>query len=123
MKKLLLLLPLLLAPTPVMAQQVNYTQICTEYREVYTPGGYDYYGYYYPGKVTSERYVVPCKDTRYSYAEPRQVQPQKRRCAAAPVGAILGGVAGYAATPRVADRWYMIPLGILGGGVVGNALC
>jgi hypothetical protein len=56
--------------------------------------------------------------------EPRQVQPQKRStCAAAPLGAILGGVAGYAATPRVADRWYMIPLGILGGGVVGNALC
>jgi hypothetical protein len=55
MKKLLLLLPLLLAPTPVMAQQVNlHSNVCTQYREVYTPGGYDYYGYYYPGKVTSE---------------------------------------------------------------------
>jgi hypothetical protein len=64
MKKLLLLLPLLLAPTPVMAQQVNYTNVCTQYREVYTPGGYDYYGYYYPGKVTSEAYTVPCNNTR-----------------------------------------------------------
>jgi hypothetical protein len=72
MKKLLLLLPLLLAPTPVMAQQVNYTQICTEYREVYIPGGYDYYGYYYPGKVTSERYVVPCNGNVVNYVEPQQ---------------------------------------------------
>jgi hypothetical protein len=123
MKKLLLLLPLLLAPTPVMAQRLNYTNVCTQYREVYTPGGYDYYGYYYPGKVTSEAYTVPCNNIRHSYAEPRQVQPQKRTCAAAPVGAILGGLASYKTTPRVADRWYMIPLGILGGGVVGNTLC
>jgi hypothetical protein len=72
MKKLLLLLPLLLAPTPVMAQRVNYTQICTQYREVYTPGGYDYYGYYYPGKVTSEAYTVLCNQVNSGWRPSNQ---------------------------------------------------
>jgi hypothetical protein len=123
MKNLMLLLPLLLAPTPVMSQQINYTNVCTQYREVYTPGGHDYYGYYYVGKVTTERHTVPCNQITHSDAEPTRNRRQKRTRAATPVGAILGGIGGYTSTKRVADRWYMIPLGILGGGVVGNALC
>jgi len=80
MKKLLLLLPLLFTSTPVIAQQVNYTQICTQYREVYIPGGYDYYGYFYPGKVSSERYVVPCNGNVVNYVQPQQqyYQPQQQ---------------------------------------------
>ena len=123
MEKLLLFLPLLLVHVPVMAQQVNQYDVCTQYREVYTPGYYDRYGNYVSGGVSTQRYNVPCNNTSYNHVEPRQVQPQRRVCAAAPVGAILGGIAGYKATPRVADRWYMIPLGIFGGSVVGSALC
>ena len=101
MKKLLLLLPLLLASTPVIAQQVNYTQICTQYREVYTPGGYDYYGYFYPGKVSSERYVVPCNGNVVNYVQPQQQQRQRvcNPAAGAAVGyglaTALSGQTGY----------------------------
>ena len=101
MKKLLLLLPLLLASTPVIAQQVNYTQICTQYREVYIPGGYDYYGYFYPGKVSSERYVVPCNGNVVNYVQPQRQQRQRvcNPAAGAAVGyglaTALSGQTGY----------------------------
>ena len=123
MKKLLLFLPLLLAPVPVMAQQVNQYDVCTQYRAVYTPGYYDRHGNYVSGGVNTQRYNVPCNNTGYNYIEPRQIQPPRRTCVAAPLGAILGGIGAYSATPRVADRWYMIPLGIFGGSAIGNALC
>ncbi len=60
MKKLLLLSTLLFAPMPVMAQQVNQFGVCTQYQEVYVPGGYDEYGNYYPGGVQTQSYNVPC---------------------------------------------------------------
>jgi hypothetical protein len=41
MKQLLLLLPLIFLPAPVMAQQINQFGVCTQYREVYVPGGYE----------------------------------------------------------------------------------
>ena len=43
MKQLLLLLPLTLFSVPVQAQQVNQFGVCTQYQEVYQPGGYDQY--------------------------------------------------------------------------------
>jgi hypothetical protein len=132
--KAVLLSTLLLAPAPVMAQQVNQYDVCTQYREVYTPGHYDRYGNYVSGGVSTQTYNVPCKDPkphhynghyngRYNGHLKSDNSPEKSSCAAAPIGAILGGIAGYKTTPRVADRWYMIPLGILGGSAVGNALC
>jgi hypothetical protein len=60
MKKLLLLSTLLFAPMPVMAQQVNQYGVCTQYQEVYVPGGYDQYGNYYQGGVQTQSYNVPC---------------------------------------------------------------
>jgi len=60
MKKLLLLSALLFVPMPVMAQQVNQYGVCTQYQEVYVPGGYDQYGNYYPGGVQTQSYNVPC---------------------------------------------------------------
>ena len=60
MKHLLLLLPLTLASIPVQAQQVNNFGVCTQYQEVYVPGGYDQYGNYYPGGVQTQSYNVPC---------------------------------------------------------------
>ena len=60
MKKLLLLSTFLFVPMPVMAQQVNQFGVCTQYQEVYVPGGYDQYGNYYPGGVQTQSYNVPC---------------------------------------------------------------
>jgi hypothetical protein len=60
MKHLLLLLPLTLASVPAQAQQVNNFGVCTQYQEVYVPGGYDQYGNYYPGGVQTQSYNVPC---------------------------------------------------------------
>jgi hypothetical protein len=45
---------------PVMAQQVNQFGVCTQYQEVYVPGGYDQYGNYYQGGVQTQSYNVPC---------------------------------------------------------------
>ncbi len=56
----MLLLPLTLAPIPVQAQQVNQFGVCTQYQEVYVPGGYDQYGNYYQGGVQTQSYNVPC---------------------------------------------------------------
>jgi hypothetical protein len=130
MKKLILLLPLLLAPAPVMAQQTNIYEVCRTYQENYAPGYYDQYGNYVQGNVRTEVYNTRCGTGTYyrpnnqsSTLSCHTSNTTSSHCATSSLGAILGGVAGYAATPRVADRWYMIPLGILGGGVVGNALC
>jgi hypothetical protein len=60
MKHFLILLPLTLASIPVQAQQVNQYGVCTQYQEVYSPGGYDQYGNYYPGGVSTQAYNVPC---------------------------------------------------------------
>ena len=60
MKQLLLLLPLTLFSVPVQAQQVNQFGVCTQYQEVYQPGGYDGYGNYYPGGVSVQSFNVPC---------------------------------------------------------------
>jgi hypothetical protein len=60
MKYLLLLLPLTLTSLPVQAQQVNNYGVCTQYQEVYVPGGYDQYGNYYQGGVQTQSYNVPC---------------------------------------------------------------
>ena len=122
--KAVLLSTLLLLPTSALAEQRVYREsYCYENTEEYVPGYYNSYGQYIGGYVKSDRRKITCKYVPYqqSYSEPPQ--PQKRTCAAAPIGAIIGGIGGYAATPRVADRWYMIPLGIFGGGAVGNALC
>ena len=99
--KHLILLSLLFLPAPVVAQRVNYTNVCTQYREVYTPGGHDYYGYYYPGKVTSEAYNVPCNDSVVNYVQPQQQQRQRvcnPRAGAAlgyGLGEALGGGNGW----------------------------
>ena len=60
MKKLTLLLSLIFLPTPSIAQQVNQFSVCKQYQEVYTPGGYDQYGNYFPGRVNTQSYTVPC---------------------------------------------------------------
>ena len=125
----------LFAPLSVVsakAQQTNIYQVCTTYQENYSPGYYDRYGNYVQGNVGTNSYNTPCGTGTYYrpnnggvvYATP-VVQPiqQPRRCAAAPIGAILGGFGAYRATHSVPNRWWSVPLGVVTGGIVGNALC
>lgn len=130
MKKLLLLLPLTFLSVPVQAQQVNNYGVCTQYREVYQPGYYDSNGNYVQGGVNTQSYNVPCNSIGSNYVSPgpqpyynNQPYYRPRNCAAAPLGAILGGLGAYAATSRVSNRWWSVPLGVVTGGIVGNAAC
>jgi len=136
MKKLLLLLPLTLFSVPVKAQQTNIYQVCTTYAENYAPGYYDQYGNYRQGNISTQSYNTQCGTGTYYrpnnavsapyYASPVTQpvqQPYRRSCAAAPIGAIIGGLGAYGVTKSVPNRWWSIPLGVVGGGIVGNALC
>ena len=135
-KKLLLILPLTLFSVPVKAQQTNIYQVCTTYAENYAPGYYDQYGNYRQGNVSTQSYKTQCGTGTYYrpnnavsapyYASPVSQpvqQPYRRSCAAAPIGAILGGYGAYRATSRVSNRWWSIPLGVVGGSILGNSLC
>ena len=134
----LTLLPLLTFAftAPVFAQQTNIYQTCTNYQENYNPGYYDQYGNYRQGNVSTQSYNTQCGTGTYYrpnnavsapyYASPVSQpvqQPYRRSCAAAPIGAILGGYGAYRATSRVSNRWWSIPLGVVGGSILGNSLC
>ena len=132
----LTLLPLLTfaSAAPVFAQQTNIYQTCTNYQENYNPGYYDQYGNYRQGNVYTQSYNTQCGNGNYYnsnngvsapyYASQPIQQPYYRRsCSAGAIGAILGGFGAYKATNRVSNRWFTIPLGILGGSVVGNSFC
>jgi hypothetical protein len=138
MKRFLLLIPFAFLSVPVLpaqAQQTNIYQVCTTYQENYAPGYYDRYGNYVQGNVGTNSYNTQCGTGTYYrpnnggavYATP-VVQPVQqpyynRSCAAAPLGAILGGFGAYKATDRVSNRWWSVPLGAITGGIVGNAVC
>jgi hypothetical protein len=134
----ILLSAALFAPLSVVsakAQQVNIFQTCTTYQENYAPGFYDQYGNYVQGNVGTNSYNTPCGTGTYyrpnnggaiyatPVAQPVQQPYYNQSCAAAPIGAILGGFGAYRATNRVSNRWWSIPLGAVTGGIVGNALC
>jgi hypothetical protein len=136
MKKLLLLLPFTLFSVPVHAQQTNIYQVCTTYQENYAPGYYDQYGNYVQGNVGTNSYNTQCGTGTYYrpnnggtvYASPvsqpvQQPYYSNNTCAAAPLGAILGGFGAYKATNRVSNRWWSVPLGVVTGGIIGNAVC
>ena len=130
--KAVLVATLIFTPIPVFAQQTNIYQTCTNYQENYSPGYYDRYGNYVQGNVRTQQYNVNCQNQTYYrpngggavYASPvTEPIAQPRRCAAAPIGAILGGFGAYKATSSVPNRWWSVPLGVVTGGIVGNALC
>lgn len=136
MKKLLLLLPLTLFSVAVKAQQTNIYQVCTTYAENYAPGYYDGYGNYRQGNVSTRSYNTQCGTGTYYrpnnavaapyYPSPVTQpveQPYRRSCAAAPIGAILGGLGAYGVTKSVPNRWWSIPLGVVTGSIIGNSLC
>ena len=68
----LILLSLLFLPAPVVAQQVNQFGVCVQYQEVYTPGGYDQYGNYFPGGVSTQSYNVPCNQVNSGWRPSNQ---------------------------------------------------
>ena len=124
----------LFAPMPVFAQQTNIYQVCTTYQENYAPGSYDQYGNYRQGNVSTQAYNTQCGTGTYyrpntgGIYNPAPVvapvaQPYRRSCAAAPIGAIIGGFGAYKATSSVSNRWWSVPLGVVTGGIVGKALC
>ena len=100
MKKLLLLLPLVFLPTPAMAQQVNQYGVCTQYQEVYVPGGYDQYGNYYSGGVQTQSYNVPCNQVsggnwNPTYQRQRVCNPAAGAAMGAGLAEALSGGNGY----------------------------
>ena len=116
MKKLFLLLPLLFLPAPVVAQQVNQFGVCTQYQEVYTPGGYDQYGNYSPGGVSTQSYNVPCNQVNSGWRPSNQYYNNSgngyygRRtnpnCTPSRtlLGAVLGGAIGRSMTSTSNNR-------------------
>ena len=138
MKKLLALaLTIPLGCTPAVAAEVWETQpgysssrTCfkTEYREEYVPGTEDSPGYV---KSWKDSFEVPCEDPN-PHVGWRESRPRTYRrhvtvyedvdtndCSEGTVaGGLLGG--GLAtAISRGKDRWWAIPLGIVGGASLG----
>ena len=115
MKNLYLLLPLMFLPAPTMAQQVNQFGVCTQYQEVYTPGGYDQYGNYISGGVTTQSYNVPCNQVSGGSWNPNQGynngggyvgRSTNPNCnpARTLLGAVLGGAIGRSMTSTPNNR-------------------
>ena len=102
-------------------------EFCYRYKEQYVPGYYNKHGRYVGGYVKSKKERVPCWSiNRPSYPD-RYEDPapnvgggvDDNSCAeGAILGGILGGGAG-AASSRGDGRWWAIPLGIVGGSMLG----
>ena len=102
-------------------------EFCYRYTEEYVPGYYNKHGRYVGGYVKSRKKKVPCWSiNRPSYPD-RYEDPapnvgggvDDNSCVeGAVLGGILGGGAGAAAS-RGDGRWWAIPLGIVGGSMLG----
>ena len=102
-------------------------EFCYKYVEKYVPGYYNKHGRYVGGYVKSRKEKVPCWSiNRPSYPD-RYEDPapnvgggvDDNSCVE---GAVLGGILGGgadAAASRGDGRWWAIPLGIVGGSMVG----
>ena len=92
---------------------------CTrqEYREEYIPGTANNPGYV---KTWHDTIEVPCnRPARTTVIRERTPSPDGNECQeGAILGGILGGGAG-AALSRGDGRWWAIPLGIVGGSMIG----
>ena len=102
-------------------------EFCYRYTEEYVPGYYNKHGRCVGGYVKSRKKKVPCWSiNRPSYPD-RYEDPapnvgggvDDNSCVeGAVLGGILGGGAGAAAS-RGDGRWWAIPLGIVGGSMLG----
>ena len=121
----------LVAPTAALARPYvgNYEAVCyrEEYVETYHPGTRNR-----PGYITydTEQVRVPCQRNRlstdgirpYDPYEPEYVPTGDVDDNSCVEGAIIGGILGGAAVAagsRGPDMAWAIPLGVVGGGVVG----
>ena len=121
-------LAVLLALTPVSAVADEYqrgysaSRTCykSEYREEYVPGTVDNPGYI---KSWNETVEVPCRDRRTSSGTTihrhTTVEYDTNDCSEGTLaGGLLGG--GLATSiSRGKDRWWAIPLGVVGGAMIG----
>ena len=129
---------LIAAPLPVIAQQTNVYQVCTNYQENYAPGYYDRYGNYVQGNVNTQRYNVDCQNQTYYRPNGGYIQqspvvapiPQPgygyRRGYCSPARTTLGGLLGGGAAAAIAkqDAWsWAIPLGAVLGSGMAQAGC
>jgi hypothetical protein len=119
-----LLLTTILAPLPVMASGKHYQRGYFEeetcyryvYREEYVPGNSSRPGYV---KSFREKVEVDCKRNHGTHIPRKEPKVDDNSCLE---GSILGGIAGGgagAALSRGDGRWWAIPLGIVGGTLVG----
>ena len=111
--KYFVMLSFLLFPASILAQQVNTYDVCTRSQEVYTPGGYDRYGNYFPGRVSVQTYQIPCNSGNQYYSN------NSGGCRPGPtiLGALLGG--GVAASMSRGDGYaWSVPVGAAIGGAL-----
>tara|TARA_B100001758_G_C17882883_1_gene339712 strand:- start:33 stop:497 length:465 start_codon:yes stop_codon:yes gene_type:complete len=119
-------------------RNVHYEEKCYKNVERYIPGHYDDFGNWKNGRVKNTRKRVPCHRLyerprrpyympqttpnsfpRYEEEHPNVGDADNNSCLE---GSILGGIAGAgagAALSRGDGRWWAIPLGIVGGSMVG----
>ena len=127
MKLSVALLTLFLLPTPGIAghghRQIHYESHCYKNIEKYIPGHYNRYGQYVGGYVKTKRKKVPCDlHTHQRNLNRPHRHHHKVDDNSCIEGSVLGGIAGGglgAALSRDEGRWWAIPLGIVGGTMVG----
>ena len=124
--KALLLSALLFAPMPALAdhKRVFREEYCYKNVERYIPGHYTDSGRYVRGRVKVTRKRVPCRRLRHPRSNHHHYHHHssnvdENSCIE---GGVLGGIAGAglgAALSRGDGRLWAIPLGIVGGSMVG----
>ena len=124
--KALLLSALLFAPMPALAdhKRVFREEYCYKNVERYIPGHYTDSGRYVRGRVKVTRKRVPCHRLRHPRSNHHHYHHHssnvdENSCIE---GGVLGGIAGAglgAALSRGDGRLWAIPLGIVGGSMVG----
>ena len=102
------LLSLVFFSTGAYAQQINQFGVCTQYQEVYTPGGYDRYGNYYSGGVSVRSFNVPCNGLGggggyYGQSYGRITNPNCNPIRTV-LGSVLGGAVGLSMTSTNNNR-------------------
>ena len=118
MKSLLLLPFLLLSTLPVQAYGTSGARCYEEeWREEYVPGNYNRRGYV---RRWQETVQVPCRRQRPNYydAPPYREEDNNSCIEGSIIGGLLGG-AGGAALSRDEGNLIGIPLGIVGGALIG----
>ena len=118
--KHLILLSLLFLPAPVVAQQVNQFGVCTQYQEVYAPGGYDQYGNYFSGGVSTQSYNVPCNQVNSGWRSSNQYYNNGGYYRRGYYGNNNGGYYGRRTNPNCNPS--RTALGAVLGGAIGRSM-